>query len=207
MATPVNGSPRRVVQNGTPRPNKAPRPAPAAAAPAPPAPIYKARSPQQRNRARQQKVVNRTTNRTKTKQLHIHVNKGSGGGSAASQGGMARQASVGDAQFYSASDVREFAERGRRIMREASMDLAYAAETLRAVLRSVPPAAGQNNGQAFIRAARTARNLKRAATAAAAASAHCARLWPAYLREYAPELSQYGGPRNRTRANGMNFGR
>lgn len=173
---------------------------------------YQASSPKQRAQARQQKARQapnrtRTTNKTRTREFHIHINKnGDGGSGAGAAGQWSRQSPIGDAEFLSAGHVRAFAERGRRAMRQAAMDFSYAAETLKAVLKEVPPPADENRMQMHAKARRTARNLKRAANAAQAASAHSARTWPAYMREYAQQLNQYGGPRPQQRAQRMNFG-
>ena len=146
---------------------------------------------QQARQAKTRQARTRTTNKTRTREFHIHINKTGG--------------DDGDAEFLSAGHVRAFAEKGRRAMRQAAIDLTYAHEALRAVLREVPPPQGEGRGQMFMKANRTARNLKRAATAAQAASAHCARLWPAFMREYEPWLNAYGGPRKQPRKN-INFG-
>ncbi|WP_328436929.1 hypothetical protein OHA71_06540 [Streptomyces sp. NBC_00444] len=168
---------------------------------------YRASTPKQRAQARRRKTTtnkSRTTNRNKTREFHIHINKnGDGGGGA--QGQWSRQSPIGDAEFLSAGHVRAFAERGRRAMRQAAMDFAYAHEALRAVLREVPPPQGEGRGQMYMKANRTARSLKRAANAAQAASAHSARTWPAFMREYEPQLSTFGGPRPNPRQR-MNFG-
>lgn len=165
--------------------------------PASTAGTYRASSAKQRAQARRQKTTrNRTTNKTRTREFHIHINKnGDGAADGGAAGQWSRQSPIGDAEFLSAGHVRAFAERGRRAMRQAAMDFAYAHEALRAVLREVPPPQGESRGQMYMKANRTARSLKRAANAAQAASAHSARTWPAYLREYAQELNQYGGPR------------
>lgn len=160
-----------------------------------------------RQQARQQKArktTNRTRNTSKTREYHIHINKGPdpAGGAA---GQWSRQSPIGDAEFLSAGHVRAFAERGRRAMRQAAMDFSYAHEALRAVLREVPPPQGESRGQMYLKANRTARSLKRAANAAQAASAHSARTWPAFMREYEPQLNQFGGPRPQ-RTQRMNFG-
>ncbi|RBM05653.1 plasmid transfer protein TraA [Streptomyces sp. PT12] len=175
-------------------------------------------TPKERDRKRREQV-NRTTYRNKQKQnkreYHVHINKtvnapgsgagGDGGGGA--QGEWSRKSPIGDADFLSAGHIRDFSERGRRSLREASIDLAYAAEALKQVLREVPAPQGQGLGVARVRAARVARQLKRAATAAQAASTHCARTWPAFLREFAPELNHYNGPRQQQpHRPPMNFG-
>jgi hypothetical protein len=173
---------------------------------------YRASSPKQRAQARQKKArqttnKSRTTNKNRTREYHIHINKtggdGTAGGGAAGQ--WSKQSPIGDADFLSAGHVRAFAERGRRAMRQAAMDFSYAHEALRAVLREVPPPQGESRGQMYAKANRTARSLKRAANAAQAASAHSARTWPAFMREYAPQLNTYGGPKQEQRRN-MNFG-
>jgi hypothetical protein len=168
---------------------------------------YRASSPKQRAQARRQKTTrnsSRTTNKNRTREFHIHINKGSDAGGGA-QGQWSRQSPIGDAEFLNAGHVRAFAERGRRAMRQAAMDFSYAHEALRAVLREVPPPQGESRGQMYMKANRTARSLKRAANAAQAASAHSARTWPAFMREYEPQLNQFGGPRPQ-RTQRMNFG-
>lgn len=170
---------------------------------------YRASTPKQRAQARREKTTSnktRTTNKSRTREYHIHINKtgdGAAGGGAAGQ--WSKQSPIGDAEFLSAGHVRAFAERGRRAMRQAAMDFSYAHEALRAVLREVPPPQGEGRGQMYAKANRTARSLKRAANAAQAASAHSARTWPAFMREYAPQLNTYGGPKQEQRRN-MNFG-
>ncbi|WP_406444504.1 hypothetical protein OHB14_36610 [Streptomyces sp. NBC_01613] len=169
---------------------------------------YKASSPKDRNRARQQKATGnktRTTNRNNTREFHIHINKGGDSGAGGAAGQWSKQSPIGDAEFLSAGHVRAFAERGRKAMRQAAMDFSYAHEALRAVLREVQPPQGESRGQMYMKANRTARSLKRAANAAQAASAHSARTWPAFMREYAPQLNQMGGPRPQ-RTQRMNFG-
>lgn len=172
-----------------------------------PGPTVRQSSPKQRDQARRQKVTkNRTTNRNtqKSREYHIHINKGEQGGGGAT-GEWARQSPIGDAEFLSAAHVRAFSERGRRAMRQAAMDFSYAAAALKAVLREVPPAPGQGRAHMTVRASRVARSYKRAANAAQAASAHSARAWPAFMREYAPELNTFGGPKPQPRRN-MDFG-
>ncbi|MEU8756238.1 plasmid transfer protein TraA [Streptomyces chartreusis] len=168
---------------------------------------YQASTPRQRQQARRQKTTtnktrNRTTNRTRN--IYVTVNKpGTDGGGA--QGQWTRQSPIGDAEFLSAGHVRAFSERGRKAMRQAAMDFSYAAEALKAVLREVPPPQGEGRGQMYMKANRVARSYKRAATACQAASAHSARTWPAFMREYEPWLNQFGGPKPQPRRN-MNFG-
>lgn len=187
--------------NGTPRANMRKTPQ------APQAPAYRGQSQKQRQQARRQKTTqNRTRNSTKnnTREFHIHINKGDTGGGGAA-GNWSSKSPIGDAEFLNAGQVRAFAERGRKAMRQAAMDFSYAHEALRAVLREVQPPQGESRGQMYMKANRTARSLKRAANAAQAASAHSARTWPAFMREYAPQLNQMGGPRPTPRQR-MNFG-
>lgn len=165
---------------------------------------YRASSPKQRAQARQKKTRQTNKTRNTTRNIYVTVNKG-GDQAGGAAGQWSRQSPIGDAEFLSAGHVRQFAERGRRAMRQAAMDFSYAHEALRAVLREVPPPQGEGRGQMYMKANRVARSLKRAANAAQAASAHSARTWPAYMREYAEQLNQYGGPRPQARQR-MNFG-
>lgn len=198
----VNGTPR----NGAARNGSGPSMAKPMFA------TYGTSSPRERQKVRQQKTSNRTTNKSRTKNggFHIHINEAprgssNGGHGSGAAGGWSRQSPIGDAEFLSAGHIRAFAERGRRSMRQAAMDFSYAAETLRAVLREVPAPQDKGVAHAMLRANRVARSLKKAANAAQAASAHSARTWPAFMREYAPELNTYGGPRPR-QPRYMNFG-
>lgn len=199
----VNGTPR----NGTVRNGSGPSMAKPTFA------TYGTSTPRQRQKVRQQKTSNRTSNKSRTKNggFHVHINEAPSGGGGntghdnGAAGGWSRQSPIGDAEFLSAGHIRAFAERGRRGMRQAAMDFSYAAETLRAVLREVPAPQDKGRAHAMMRANRVARSLKRAANAAQAASAHSARTWPAFMREYAPELNTFGGPRPQQRRS-MNFG-
>jgi hypothetical protein len=169
---------------------------------------YKATGTKARQQARQQKTAtnktrNRTTNRTRN--IYVTVNKPGEGGGGGAQGQWTRQSPIGDAEFLSAGHVRAFSERGRKAMRQAAMDFSYAAEALKAVLREVQPPQGEGRGQMYMKANRVARSYKRAANAAQAASAHSARAWPAFMREYEPWLNHFGGPKPQARKN-MNFG-
>lgn len=169
---------------------------------------YKATGTKARQQARRQKTAtNKTRNRTTNKQrnIHIHVHKNGQQDGGGAQGQWSRQSPIGDAEFLSAGHVRAFAERGRRAMRQAAMDFSYAHEALRSVLREVPPPQGEGRGQMYMKANRVARSLKRAANAAQAASAHSARTWPAFMREYEPWLNQFGGPKPQARQR-MKFG-
>lgn len=171
-----------------------------------PGTTYKATGTKARAQARRQKTTtNKTRNTSKTREYHIHINKPGAGGGSGAAGQWSKQSPIGDAEFLSAGHVRAFAERGRRAMRQAAMDFSYAHEALRAVLREVPPPTGENRMQMYAKANKVARSLKRAANAAQAASAHSARTWPAFMREYEPWLNQFGGPRPETRKR-MNFG-
>lgn len=167
----------------------------------------KATGTRARQQARRQKTTtNKTRNTNKQRNIHIHVHKnGNNQNGGGAQGQWTRQSPIGDAEFLSAGHVRAFAERGRKAMRQAAMDFSYAHEALRAVLREVPPPQGEHRGQMYMKANRVARSLKRAANAAQAASAHSARTWPAFMREYEPWLNQFGGPRPQSRQR-MNFG-
>jgi len=184
----VNGSAPNV--NGLPymgtRPQSKPRTQPQSQ------PRVQQQSPTQKaQREKVRKERNRTT--TKTKNYNFNVNAAPSAG----QGGAGQQRTgLGDLQ-PSAGGLRSFCERGRKVLREASSDLAYAEELLRNSLREVAPPPGQGKSAAYMRANRVARSLKRAGNATQAASAHCARTWMAYTREYEQELADFGGPRVR----------
>ncbi|MFK8844705.1 plasmid transfer protein TraA [Streptomyces sp. Ac-502] len=171
-------------------------------------PRLKQSSPRQRAEAREAKR-NRTTYKTKsrTKEYHVHINAQRSAAAAAAAGGgqWGRQQGIGDIEVLSASGLRALCERGRRVLREASNDIAFAEETLRKALRQVPPPSGEGRSAAWVRANKVARHLKRAKNAAQAGSAHMAATWVTYTREYEPELNRFGGPRAQRRQ-AMDFG-
>ncbi|WP_030670617.1 hypothetical protein [Streptomyces rimosus] len=172
-------------------------------------PRLKQSSPRERAEAREAKR-NRTTYKTKsrTKEYHVHIDNRRGPIAAAGGGGQwGRQQGIGDIGVVSASGLRALCERGRRVLRDASVDIAYAEETLRTALRKVPPRPGEGRSAAWVRANKTARGLKRAKNAAQAGSAHMAATWITYTVEYEPELNQFGGPRPQPQSRqAMDFG-
>ncbi|MFF2075381.1 plasmid transfer protein TraA [Kitasatospora sp. NPDC058162] len=115
----------------------------------------------------------------------------SGGG----QGGGGRGYSpLGDPEFFTNADVREFCERGRATFAQLSFDLAMAYELLSAVLKEVPDADGRPFGS-LTRARRVSKHLKKAADDAKDCAAEIARTYAAFQREYDPEISRVAKPR------------
>ncbi|MFJ8624255.1 plasmid transfer protein TraA [Kitasatospora sp. NPDC093550] len=114
----------------------------------------------------------------------------SGGG----QGGGRGYSPLGDPEFFTNADVREFCERGRATFAQLSFDLAMAFEILQAVLKEVPDADGRPFGS-LTRARRVSKHLKKAADDAKDCAAEIARTYAAFQREYDPEISRVAKPR------------
>ncbi|MBP0453465.1 sporulation protein SsgA [Kitasatospora sp. RG8] len=116
------------------------------------------------------------------------------GGTSAGPGAGRGYSPLGDPEFFTNADVREFCERGRAVFSQLSFDLAMAHEILQAVLKEVPDADGRPFG-AQARARRVARHLKKAADDAKDCAAEVARTYAAFQREYDPEISRVAKPR------------
>ncbi|GAB2722316.1 plasmid transfer protein TraA [Kitasatospora kifunensis] len=130
------------------------------------------------------------------------IGRGQTSGGGGQQGGRT-YSPLADADFFTNADVRNYCERGRAILAQASFDLAMAYEVLSAVLKEVPDPDGRPFGSQA-RARRVARNLKKAADDAKDCAAHIARTYAAFQREYDPELSRVARPRQAPRRN-FNF--
>ncbi|MEU6967350.1 plasmid transfer protein TraA [Kitasatospora aureofaciens] len=119
------------------------------------------------------------------------------GGSRSAGGGNA-YSPLGDPEFFTNADVRNYCEQGRSAMSRVSFDLAMAYELLNAVLKEVPDAEGRPFGS-LARARRVAKHLKKAADDAKECAAEIARTYAAFQREYDPEISRVAQPRQARR--------
>ncbi|MFJ9697390.1 plasmid transfer protein TraA [Kitasatospora sp. NPDC101183] len=124
------------------------------------------------------------------------IGQPSGGGRGA--GGGAAYSPLGDPDFFTNEDVRNYCEQGRSALSRVSFDLAMAYELLNAVLKEVPDADGRPFGS-LTRARRVARHLKKAADDAKDCAAEIARTYAAFQREYDPEISRVAQPRRQPR--------
>ncbi|MFJ4591323.1 plasmid transfer protein TraA [Kitasatospora sp. NPDC088861] len=114
--------------------------------------------------------------------------------SSGHSGGGRGYSPLGDPEFFTNADVREFCERGRATFAQLSFDLAMAHEILQAVLKEVPDPDGRVFGSQT-RARRVAKHLKKAAEDAKSVAAEVARTYAAFQREYDPEISRVARPR------------
>lgn len=120
--------------------------------------------------------VNVTINRT--------TNKGGGGGQ---QSGGRRQSQfiLGEPEFNSADDVRNYCNHLRALMIQASIELAMAAKILEARLGQAQALPGDNPIQTRMRAKKVAWKLKRASDGTLAAAKNAVAAYGAFQREYA----------------------
>ncbi|MFF4378765.1 plasmid transfer protein TraA [Kitasatospora sp. NPDC001547] len=123
---------------------------------------------------------------------------GSPAGGGRGAGGGAAYSPLGDPEFFTNADVRNYCEQGRSAMSRVSFDLAMAYELLSAVLKEVPDADGRPFGS-LTRARRVAKHLKKAADDAKDCAAEIARTYAAFQREYDPEISRVAQPRRQPR--------
>ncbi|MGW3179668.1 plasmid transfer protein TraA [Kitasatospora sp. NPDC001119] len=160
----------------------------------------------------------RSTSKTRSTTYHFSYNRGAAGGGAAygggrgpggpgaasgpigtpSEGGRSgggnAYSPLGDPEFFTNADVRNYCEQGRKSMSQVAFELAMAHELLAAVLKEVPDADGRPFGSQF-RARRVAKHLKKAAEDAKECAAEVARTYAAFQREYDPEISRVAKPR------------
>ncbi|HJD84159.1 plasmid transfer protein TraA [Kitasatospora aureofaciens] len=119
---------------------------------------------------------------------------GSPAGGGRGSGAGPNYSPLGDPEFFTNADVRNYCEQGRSAMSRVSFDLAMAYELLSAVLKEVPDADGRPFGS-LTRARRVAKHLKKAADDAKDCAAEIARTYAAFQREYDPEISRVAKPR------------
>ena len=119
---------------------------------------------------------------------------GSPAGGGRGSGAGPNYSPLGDPEFFTNADVRNYCEQGRSAMSRVSFDLAMAYELLSAVLKEVPDADGRPFGS-LTRARRVAKHLKKAADDAKDCAAEIARTYAAFQREYDPEISRAATPR------------
>ena len=152
-------------------------------------------------------------------QYHFHYNSGDGkaggprghdGGRTAGPGGIGQanpgaqgggqgaggrtHSPLGDPEFFTNADIRNYCEKARAAFLQLSFELAMAAEVLQAVLKEVPDPDGRPfSGQ--MRARRVAKHLKKTADDAKDAAKNAARTYASFQREFDPELNRSGRPR------------
>ncbi|MFH8410735.1 plasmid transfer protein TraA [Streptomyces sp. NPDC018019] len=114
-----------------------------------------------------------------------------GGGKA----GGARRSLPGSG-FTSDEDIRAFSEALRKEARPRAVERALDAETLEAVLRTIPDVHGSMSSSRA-RARRVARPLKKIAAAEKLIGKEAARLWATFTREFEAELAQISSGRRR----------
>lgn len=116
------------------------------------------------------------------------VNGGSGSGQGASLPGSG---------FTSDEDIRAYSEALRKTARPRAVERALDAETLYAVLSSIPDVNGSLAGSRA-RARRVVRPLKRIAAAEKLIGKMAAQLWALFTREFEAELAQISSGRPRS---------
>ncbi|MFJ9676386.1 plasmid transfer protein TraA [Streptomyces sp. NPDC101221] len=119
--------------------------------------------------------VNVTINRT--------TNKGQGGGQQS--GGRQSHFILGEPEFNSAEDVRNYCNHVRALMIQAAIELAMAAKILEARLAQAQTLPGDNPIQGRMRARKVGRSLKKAADGATSAAKSAVATYGAFTREYA----------------------
>jgi hypothetical protein len=128
----------------------------------------------------------------------LNVNVSSNGGGRGSGGGQRGGAAaggnggnggshfiLGEPEFNSAEDVRNYCNHVRALMIQAAIELAMASKILEARLSQAQTLPGDNVVQARMRALKVGRKLKKAADGATAAAKSAVGAYGAFTREYA----------------------
>ncbi|MGZ9931715.1 plasmid transfer protein TraA [Streptomyces sp. NC-S4] len=151
----------------------------------------------------------RTTNRSKSREYHFHISdpgvqsgggygprngRGQQGGQGQGQRGGRMYSPLGDPEFFSNVDIRNYCEGGRGLFLQMSFELANAAEVLNAVLKEIPDPEGRPFGSRA-RARRVSRRMKKAAEDALGTAKNLAATYAAFQREFDPQLAQNRRPR------------
>lgn len=121
--------------------------------------------------------------------LNVSVQtNGRGGGTANGNSRLAGGAShfvLGDPEFNTAEDVRNYCNQLRALMLQIAIEAAMAAKILEARLSQAQSLPGDNVVQRRMRAARVGRKLKKASDGATAAAMSSVAAYGAFTREYA----------------------
>lgn len=126
--------------------------------------------------------------------LNVNVNgngggRGAGGGqrgtAAGSGGSSGSHFILGEPEFNSTEDVRNYCNHVRALMIQAAIELAMASKILEARLSQAQTLPGDSVVQARMRARRVARKLKKSADGATAAAKSAVGAYGAFTREYA----------------------
>lgn len=123
--------------------------------------------------------------------VNVQANGRGGGGrgqgvtAGGQQGGGGSHFILGDPEFNSAEDVRNYCNHVRALMIQAAIELAMASKILEARLAQAQTLPGDNVIQARMRALKVSRKLKKAADGATAAAKSAVGAYGAFTREYA----------------------
>lgn len=122
--------------------------------------------------------------------INVSGNGGGGGGrpmaaAGGQQSGGGSHFILGDPEFNSAEDVRNYCNHVRALMIQAAIELAMASKILEARLAQAQTLPGDNPIQARMRALKVGRKLKKAADGATASAKSAVGAYGAFTREYA----------------------
>ncbi|MGW2679326.1 plasmid transfer protein TraA [Streptomyces sp. NPDC001436] len=152
--------------------------------------------------------TSRTRNSSRTREYHFHINDSGPRNGGQAQGGFNQQSGggrgrggggrmhspLGDPEFFSNVDIRNYCEGGRGLFLQMSFELANAAEMLNAVLKEIPDPEGKPFGSRA-RARRVSRRMKKAAEDALDTAKNLAATYAAFQREFDPQLAANRRPR------------
>ncbi|MFD4577892.1 plasmid transfer protein TraA [Streptomyces sp. NPDC058417] len=117
--------------------------------------------------------------------ITVNNNKGGGGGGKSAPAGRTSHFILGEPEFNTADDVRNYCNGLRAIMLQAAIELAMAGKILEARLAQAQTLPGDNPIQSRVRARRVGSKLKKASDGATAAAKSAVAAYGAFTREYA----------------------
>ncbi|MDV7222754.1 plasmid transfer protein TraA [Streptomyces prunicolor] len=123
--------------------------------------------------------------------VNVQANGGGGGGrgqgviAGGQQGGGGSHFILGEPEFNSAEDVRNYCNQVRAITLQMAIELAMASKILEARLAQAQTLPGDNVVQARMRARKVGRKIKKAADGATASAKSAVAAYGAFTREYA----------------------
>jgi hypothetical protein len=125
--------------------------------------------------------------------LNVNVSSGGNGGNGGGlrggaggqHGGGGSHFILGEPEFNSAEDVRNYCNHVRAVMLQAAIEMAMAAKILEARLAQAQRLPGDNPIQGRLRAKKVSRKIKKAADGATAAAKGAVGAYGAFTREYA----------------------
>lgn len=87
-------------------------------------------------------------------------------------------------EFNSASEIKEYANNARDLLKAIAVEIEFGAQELEARLKELPPGDGEGRATAMRKAKSVSRHLRKAAKATRSGATESTRTWASLQRQY-----------------------